>query len=205
MKLISVFTSQKIAFIFDTINSQQFSISHHEDHLSQWGLRFRAWLRFDFSNGMVCDVGSGGARVSSVLCDVKDAEAEEMGGRGGGCSMNGRRETRVELWQKGNAFFFFLSDATLCLTEYDDIFRCKYKSIRDVCWLAGMVGYGGPVVCDVGGVRGDVQADEQGRRRLGGLIRRGDDGMVVMEFKVIGDGNGSDLQGSEEDDKALGG
>ncbi|CAH1439001.1 unnamed protein product [Lactuca virosa] len=80
-KLISVFTSQKIAFIFDTINSQQFSISHHEDPLSQWGIRFRAWLRFDFSNGMVCDVGSGGARASPVLCDFKDAETEEMGER----------------------------------------------------------------------------------------------------------------------------
>ncbi|CAH1441662.1 unnamed protein product [Lactuca virosa] len=37
------------------------------------------------------------------------------------------------------------------------------------------------------------------------LIRRSDDGMAVMEFKVTGDGDGSDCQGSEEDDKALGG
>ncbi|CAI9290950.1 unnamed protein product [Lactuca saligna] len=29
-----------------------------------------------------------------------------------------------------------------------------------VCWLVGMVDYGGLVMCDVGGVRGDVHTDE---------------------------------------------
>ena len=63
---------------------------------------------------MVCDVSSGGARASSVLCDVKDAEAEEMEGW---CLMDERRETMVEVGKKGNTFFFFLLDAALCLTE----------------------------------------------------------------------------------------
>ena len=68
-------------------------------------------------------------------------------------------------------FFLFLlnsittpSSFSLLNQSYFTFFFLSFL-MADVCWLAGMVGYGGLVVCDVGDIRGDDHIDEQGRRR----------------------------------------